>query len=63
MIGLIFGCPVGEEMEDCPLRTLRKLPFNERIREYERLSAKEKDKIQLHHDKCLARREGKLLDP
>lgn len=60
MIGLIFGCPMGEELDDCPLKKLRELPFHERIEAYEKMSQKERDEIQLHHEECLARREGKL---
>jgi hypothetical protein len=59
MIGLIFSCPMDEEMEDCPLKQLRKLPLYERIKAFEAMPLKQKELIQQHHEECLARRERK----
>lgn len=60
MICLIFGCPMGEELEDCPLNIIRKLPISQRIAAFEKLDPKEKKAIQAHHQECLARREAQL---
>lgn len=51
---------MGEELEDCPLNIIRKLPISQRIAAFEKLDPKEKKAIQAHHQECLARREAQL---
>jgi hypothetical protein len=56
--GLLFGCPMGECLPDCPLAGVRKLTPAERWETFKALDNQEVDAIHAHHKQCLRRRES-----
>lgn len=56
-LGLIFNCPYGQELENCPLIPLRKLDIDKRVQCWESLTREELIKILEHHKQCLLNRE------
>ena len=59
--GLIFNCPVGNELVDCDFKPIRQLQTKERITYYNALTEKEKDSLIGKHQQCLSVREKKTL--
>ena len=59
--GLIFGCPIGNELIDCDFRAVRQLKTKERLAYYEAMTEQEKDVLIEKHQKCLSVREKKTL--
>jgi hypothetical protein len=55
--GLIFNCPVGEEVDGCKYRKIRKLPVKERLAYFNALTEREIASWVNHHKKCLSVRE------
>ena len=51
--GLIFACPMGNEAENCPFRSIRKLPVETRLSLLERLPRLDQEVLFMHHRKCL----------
>ena len=58
--GLIFSCPVGEEIETCCFSKIRKVPIKEKLTYYNRLDEREKKVMIGKHQHCLSVREKKL---
>ena len=55
-IGLIFGCPHGEEAPGCPWSVIRELPGRERYQLYSEMSVAELNKLGVQHHICSCRR-------
>ena len=53
IVGLIFSCTMGVELETCPFQSIRSLPLANRLDVLEELSEEEKDKLIMLHRKCL----------
>ena len=50
LYGLIFGCPFGDCMDDCPIKQIRELSIEKRLDYIENLSISEKEKlVELHN--------------
>jgi len=50
LYGLIFGCPFGNCLDDCPLKQIRELSVDDRLLYIENLSHFEKEKlVELHN--------------
>jgi len=56
-LGLIFDCPIGNELPSCSFCNIRKFKIRERLTHYEALSNKERDFMVEHHQQCISRRE------
>ncbi len=54
--GLIVECPLKIQLEDCPLKEVRKLPIEERIDIVDKMPLAELDAIVEHHKACQAKR-------
>ena len=54
--GLLFGCPVGCELDECPFKKIREIPVEERIKLIWTLPADEKEIMIFEHKYCLAHR-------
>lgn len=50
--GILFGCPVGDRRQDCPLIRFENLSFKEKIQWFDKLSNEEKLDICKHHTEC-----------
>ncbi len=59
--GLIFNCPVGNNLIRCEYKAIRKLSLKERLTYYNALTEEEKDNLIEKHQKCLSGREKKTL--
>jgi hypothetical protein len=59
--GLIFNCPVENELNSCVYSKIRVLPLKERITYYNALTEDEKKILIEKHQCCLAVREKKSL--
>lgn len=59
--GLIFNCPVGNELINCDLKKVRQLKTKDRLAYYEAMTETEKDALIEKHQKCLSVRENKTL--
>ena len=57
--GLIFDCPVEEEVSSCVYKKLRLLSVKERINYYYALTVGEKMSLIEKHQRCLSSREKK----
>jgi len=57
--GLIFNCPVGNEVESCIFKKIRLLSLKERINYYNALTEEEKMSLIEKHHNCLSCREKK----
>jgi hypothetical protein len=55
--GLLFECPFGKELENCPDKDLRKLPMNECFDSVENMTIKQIDRLLDYHSQCLKERE------
>lgn len=54
--GLLIGCPMGRELDDCPMRERRVMsPENRRI-EVGMLSPDELEDVIVHHTQCMKKR-------
>lgn len=60
-LGLIFDCPIGNELPNCSFSHIRKGKTRERLTHYESLTNKERDFMVEHHQHCISRREKKTL--
>lgn len=59
--GLIFKCPVGEEVSRCEFRKIRELPIKDRLTYFNALTEKEFEMLIKFHQRCLSVREKKSL--
>lgn len=59
--GLLFGCPVGNEMRTCCFKEIRKYPLTEKINFYELMTEPEKLELIGKHRHCLSVRDKKTL--
>lgn len=57
LIGLLFGCPMGQEGEYCFFKELRMMPIEERLHYVKSLSAEEQDALVSNHRLCLCLQE------
>jgi len=60
LFGLIFECPLKNELSVCPLNEIRTLPIRERIIFVNNLSDTEKRKILNSHEICIEKRQASL---
>jgi hypothetical protein len=61
LYGLIFGCPFGDCMDDCPLKQIRKFPIEKRLDYIEALSVPEKEKlVELHNTRYVIREKERV---
>lgn len=58
--GLIFGCPMGLEHEDCVYKELRNKPLGERVKFIGSITKEERSVLVKYHKDCIARRENKV---
>lgn len=54
--GILYNCPAGKPMEDCPFNSIEKLSFTDKIDWFEKLPELEKEKIINEHKKCSNKR-------
>ncbi len=59
--GLIFGCPVGCELDECGFVSIRQLRIQDRLSYYDTLTFHEKIALIKKHQQCLSVREKKSL--
>lgn len=59
--GLIFNCPVGEEVDDCKYGKIRRLPIKERFSYFNDMTENEIGLLINYHLCCLSVREKKSL--
>lgn len=59
--GLIFTCPLENEVQSCVYKNLRQLTAKERLNYYDAMTENEKANLLLQHQKCLSVREKKSL--
>jgi len=59
--GLIFNCPVGNELGNCDFKKVRQLKTKDRLAYYEAMAEPEKDALIEKHQRCLSVRENKTL--
>jgi hypothetical protein len=59
--GLIFDCPVGNEVANCEFKNIRKFRIKERLVYYDKLAEEEKIDLIEKHQRCLSAREKKSL--
>ena len=59
--GLVFSCPIGNELNNCDYKTIRKLKTKERLAYYDALTEHEKCTLIKKHQRCLNVREKKTL--
>ena len=58
VLGLLVECPLGEALENCPLKVLRALPLQEKIVLSQQMDDSKLDDIISFHKRCLKKREG-----
>ena len=51
--GLLFACPTNNEAENCPFRSIRKLPVETRLSLLESMPQLDHEILLMHHRKCL----------
>jgi len=59
--GLLFDCPLKEESESCPFKTIRQLPIKKRLEKYQILSYEKKSELIDKHLDCIKKRERLYL--
>jgi len=57
--GLVFNCPVGNELKSCDFKPIRQLNTKERLTYYNALTEHEKSTLIEKHQRCLNVREKK----
>ena len=58
--GLIFGCPMGTEVDSCIYKEIRSRPLSERLQTIISKSKDERAILVQHHKHCIAHRENKV---
>lgn len=56
---LVAGCPMGDALDDCPARHLRKLPAEKRSITVETMAAEQVEEVVVRHVQCLGARQGR----
>jgi hypothetical protein len=56
LYSIAYGCPKGKKDDDCPLREIDHLSFDERINWIDELSKEKKEFILTHHSFCTKRK-------
>ncbi|MCG6189248.1 hypothetical protein [Maribellus maritimus] len=56
--GLFLSCPLGEEVSDCPIKSIRNKSVKGKFDFIENLPHEEIDKLLQIHSRCLQRREN-----
>ena len=59
LTGLLYGCPIGLELNDCIFTAIRRFPIKERIRNIEEMKEKELDFLIKTHRECCIKRDKK----
>lgn len=54
--GLLYACPEGQPLPDCPLEKYRKLSDKEKLSILENFTDEEVEKIIRNHNQCLLHR-------
>ncbi len=55
--GLLIDCPMGKPLEECPAKSARALPIDERLKLALSMDESQLDHIITQHRKCLHERE------
>lgn len=58
--GLIFSCPMKDEIEACAYKDIRKLSLSERVNYIISLSSLDRTALIEKHRSCIRRRENKV---
>lgn len=58
--GLMFGCPMKEELEVCAFKEIRKLNLSERIKYIHSISSYDRMVLINKHKTCICQREDKV---
>ncbi|WPD23462.1 MAG: hypothetical protein SD837_02615 [Candidatus Electrothrix scaldis] len=58
LICLADECPIGRKNRECPLNTVRTLPFGDRVHWVTGLSTQEKKEIYRYHVTCFSKKGG-----
>lgn len=58
--GLVFGCPMKEEIETCAYKHIRQLSLPERIAYLNSLTSYDRAVLIKEHKSCLCQRENKV---
>lgn len=58
LICLTDQCPIGRNNAECPLNTVRMLPFGDRVHWVAGLSTQEKEEIYRYHITCFSKKGG-----
>jgi hypothetical protein len=58
--GLLFGCPMNEELEACAYKEIRQLSLSERIQYIQSISNFDRMALILKHKSCISQREDKV---
>jgi hypothetical protein len=54
--GILFDCPAGDRLRDCPNRKVEKLSFKGKLRWFDNLNYEEKSNLHKHHIECSNKR-------
>ncbi len=57
--GILYSCPAGERIEECPIRSLDHLSFHDKVDLIDGLSEDEKTAISQEHWRCSSKRKNK----
>ena len=57
IIGLLFDCPFGKALDECPIKEARSLPVSGRMELVRSMEPHQIDLIIAHHQECLSERE------
>jgi hypothetical protein len=58
--GLLFGCPMNEELEACAYKEIRRLSLSERIQFIQSINSFDRIALIKKHKKCICQREDKV---
>jgi hypothetical protein len=61
IIGLLFDCPFGKAVDECPTKDARSLPVSDRIELVHGMEPHQIDLIIAHHQECISERERPFL--
>ena len=57
--GLLFECPMGETLDDCPARELRATPIEKQRITVHAMTPEQVEDVVVRHTQCLKKREGR----
>ena len=58
LYGLVFECPLINELDSCPFKNIRTKPIRERWYFINNMTEPEKEKILNYHEKCFDNRQS-----